>query len=432
VASKPVEQANLKWPFVVLSALLALSTVWAVYDEVVARRPWKGFQREFFALRLDHARADLKRAERRLEGAEEKSRLEAARSELLAAQQAMTGSPEQRKAYDAIVAAEEKARQVEAEAKLLLGFEKSESDAIYYLVREARREDQEGGALQARLEATNRKVDEKAKVLAEARQAHQKATEARLAYQKRLDDARASVDQIRKPVEEMKKKLAAYSSFTATIPDMEQYWIPGLPNSWGSDTVDRCHTCHAAIDRAGFSAPAEVLEAKKAGMAPSDLKIQFVVDDEVVEAYQVVHDRICEELALPSPAIPIGGNPPVAAPAPVDPAQATECRPAAAYRKWLAMSAAYCASGQRWLARTRFVLKDRKGAAIVRDPKRRGPRAQDFAHPGRTPPSDDELAGVAQACAARTWSPPSRRRSRRTSTTSGRCSAPTPGASSCW
>ena len=35
MATKPLELQSLKWPFVGLAVLLALSTLWAVYDEVV-------------------------------------------------------------------------------------------------------------------------------------------------------------------------------------------------------------------------------------------------------------------------------------------------------------------------------------------------------------------------------------------------------------
>jgi hypothetical protein len=78
MATKPLELQSLKWPFVGLAVLLALSTLWAVYDEVVPRRPWKNYQREFFKLDEAHARADLDRARKRLETPETKQKLDAA------------------------------------------------------------------------------------------------------------------------------------------------------------------------------------------------------------------------------------------------------------------------------------------------------------------------------------------------------------------
>src|SRR6185437_9130053 len=140
MAKKPLELQSLKWPFVGLAVLLALSSLWAVYDEVVPRRPWKDYQREFFKLDEAHLKSDRARAQKRLEAPETKQQLDAARAELKAASDAISGNPEQRREYDAALKAEDAARVKEAEAKLYLGFDKSEQDAVYYKLREARHE----------------------------------------------------------------------------------------------------------------------------------------------------------------------------------------------------------------------------------------------------------------------------------------------------
>src|SRR5512141_931848 len=140
MAKRPLELQSLKWPFVGLAVLLALSSLWAVYDEVVPRRPWKEYQREFFQLEESHLKADRARAQKRLEAPEAKARLDALRADADAANKAISGNPEQRREYDAAVKAEETARVKEAEAKLYLGFDKSEQDATYYKLREARHE----------------------------------------------------------------------------------------------------------------------------------------------------------------------------------------------------------------------------------------------------------------------------------------------------
>src|SRR5258708_39247266 len=101
MATKPIELQSLKWPFVGLAMLLALTTAWSVYDEVVDRRPWKKYQRDFFKLEESHLKADRERAQKRLEAPETKKRLEALRAELKAASDAISGNPDQRKAYDA-------------------------------------------------------------------------------------------------------------------------------------------------------------------------------------------------------------------------------------------------------------------------------------------------------------------------------------------
>src|SRR5258705_177324 len=163
MARKPLELQSLKWPFVGLAVLLALSTAWAVFDEVVTRRPWKNYQREFFQLEESHLKADKDRARKRLESPETKRELEKTRAKMEAAE---------------------------------------------------------------------------------------------------------------KPIREIDKRLEAYSGI-GKLPQMEQYWIENLRNSWGGPTVDRCQNCHAGINKGGFSAPWEVLEAKKANLSPADMKGQY-------------------------------------------------------------------------------------------------------------------------------------------------------------
>ncbi|HET8540020.1 MAG TPA: c-type cytochrome [Anaeromyxobacter sp.] len=393
---KPLEQVSLKRPFAVLAALIALSTAWAIWDEVGPRRPWKDYQREFFALSERHLRAELARAEKRLEAPDARARLEAARAELEAARAATGGTPEQRAAYEAVVRAERRAIQEEADAKLYLGFEKSEADAIYYLVREARHEGStEEVDHQLELAAKRKEIAARAQAFERARRSREAATDQRLAFERRVTEAQARLDALLAPVEELRKKLAAYEAFPGRLPSLEQTWIPRLPNSWGGDTVDRCQNCHMAIDRAGFSTPAEVLEARAAEMKETDFRVRYAVDPEVVSAYRAVQEKICEEVPVPSAAIPIGGNPVVAPPPPADPAKATECRPVETYRAWLSMTDAYCGVGQRPLAPARFAFRDAAGAPVVAAP--RAPRVQDFEHGS---PPGEVLERAAVACAA--------------------------------
>ena len=396
MAKQPLELQSLKWPFVGLAVLLALTSAWAVYDEVVPRRPWKNYQREFFKLDEAHLRADRERAQKRLDSPEAKKQIDGLRAELDAAEKAITGNPEQRKEYDAAVKADEDARIKEAEGKLFLGFDKSEQDAVYYLLREARHEGRakEEQELQAKFDKWQKSIDEKTKIYNDAIARHKDATAARLAFVKRRDDAKAKLDALEKPIEDIDKRLEAYSGL-GKFPQMEQYWIKPLKNSWGSETVDRCQNCHVAINKGGFSAPWEVLEAKKANLPEADMKAQYAVDGEVVDAYQKVHDAICEDAPPPPDAIPIGGAPAVAEPAPMDPAAATECRPRAAWDKWMEMAAAYCGPNAHWLAKTKTVLKDASGA-VVAEPK--GEWSGHSSNPALLAMNEKPEPVVAQAC----------------------------------
>src|SRR4051812_49214419 len=177
MATKPLELQSLKWPFVGLALLIALTTAWAVYDEVVPRRPWKNYQREFFKLEESHLKADRDRAQKRLDAPETKKQLEQLKAELKAASDAISGNAEQRREYDAAVKAEEDARVKEAEAKLYLGFDKSKQDAEYYLLREARHEGKAEAEKkhQATYDEWQRKIDEKTKIYNQTIEAHKQA-----------------------------------------------------------------------------------------------------------------------------------------------------------------------------------------------------------------------------------------------------------------
>src|SRR6267143_2342605 len=366
MARRPLELQSLKWPFVGLAVLLALSTAWAVYDEVVSRRPWKNYQRDFFKLEESHLNADRERERKRLEVPETKQQLEAARAELKAATEAISGNPEQRREYEAALKAEEAARVKEDEAKLYLGFDKSDQDAVYYKLREARHENQaaEEARLQKEFDGWQRKIDEKTRLYNEAIAAHKAATQKRLAFIQRRDSAQAKIEATEKPIREIDKRLQAFSGL-GKLPQMEQYWIENLKNSWGAPTVDRCQNCHVGINKGGYSAPWEVLEAKKANLPEADMMGQFAVDTELVDAYQKIHEALCEDVPRPPDAVPIGGYQPPAEPSPMDPAQATECRPRAAWEKWMEVAEVYCGPNARWFAKTKTVLKDAKGAVLV-------------------------------------------------------------------
>src|SRR6267154_3278227 len=398
MATKPLELQSLKWPFVGLAILLALSTLWAVYDEVVPRRPWKNYQREFFKLDETHARADLARAQKRLEEPETKKKVDAIKADLDTATKAITGSAEQRRAYDEAVKADDEARIQEAEAKLFLGFDKSKQDAVYYLLREARHEGhaKEEEELQRDYDKWQKSIDEKQKIYADAIEHHKQTTLARQGFQERKDKAQAQLDLLLKPIEDLNKRI---ETVQGKWPEMQQYWITDLKNSWGAETVDRCQNCHAAVNKGGFSAPHEVLEAKKAKMPDADMTARYALDPEVLDAYQAVHDKICEEVPPAPPAIPFGGYQTPAEPKPMEPASATECRPAAKLARWRAEAEAYCGppgSASRSILATKTVVKDDKGNPVVeKKPEYKGVAR----NPALEAEKEEREPKIAQVCA---------------------------------
>ncbi len=363
MAKKPLELQSLKWPFVGLAVLLALSSAWAVYDEVFARRPWKVYQREFFALEGSHFKADLARQEKRLSDPAMKQQYEAAKAELLAATNAITGNAEQRKAFDQAAKAEEDAKVKMDEGKLYLGFAKSEMDAAYYKTREARHEGhkEEEEKLQKEMDTWAKETAARDEVYQAAIKRHEEASKARIAFQARKEAAALALAKFDKPSADLKEKIEASSH---KWPAMEQYWIAPLKNSWGSETVDRCQNCHMGVNKGGYSAPWEVLDAKKKKLPAADFKTQYGIDDEVTDQYQAAYDKLCERVPEEPAQVPIGGFKLSPEPAPITARFAgdkEQCLSRKDYEKWLDLAEAYCGRTGRWLPKTKSYFIDNGG-----------------------------------------------------------------------
>src|SRR5438132_9627802 len=95
------------------------------------------------------------------------------------------------------------------------------------------------------------------------------------------------------------------------------------------------------------------------------MRAQFAVDPQMADAYQKIHEAVCEDVPRPPDAVPIGGYQPPAEPSPMDPAQASECRPRAVWAKRMELAEAYCGPDARWCAKAKTVPTDAKGAVLV-------------------------------------------------------------------
>src|SRR3990167_3441148 len=69
----PIEQKSHVKLYVFAVGLLVFSTVWAVYDEAIGRRPWKSYQKQFLALADKKSQQDLKNAQAALTSEEYKA-----------------------------------------------------------------------------------------------------------------------------------------------------------------------------------------------------------------------------------------------------------------------------------------------------------------------------------------------------------------------
>lgn len=362
----PVERQNLSFWFFLLSTLIALATLWSVYDEAFARRPWKRYQDKFFEVERTKAERDLAFNKKVLEAKkDELAKLENDR----AAAEREVGSP-------ASLELKKQKENLELElfdAKQNIAFAKSDLDAAYYVLRQAREhrnpeelkkaegELHEVGERIARLQGV---LDQKDSALA--------ATNNRIdAQNRKLTDLQAKIDAIRDPVNEAGRKVdAAKEEYS----HLEQYWIPKLGK------VDRCQNCHMAIDRCGYSEPWEVVEAKNRPNADDATVVKnFCITSGALASYTAIAAAFCEGDPLPDA-----------------PAADAVCQDAATLSAWEEISRLYCPGGKpgprKWWVKDGKACAPKAGVEALTA----AAKGKDFDIPYvfRTHPSRDQLLGA--------------------------------------
>jgi mono/diheme cytochrome c family protein len=257
----PIEKKKYGKIFFVVGGFFFLVSLWAFYNEFISRRSWIDFQNEFNTLELkkikteyDKAKNDLDaedaRREQIPEGTAKESELSLRRVRLKAEQAQI------RMEEDAFKNADKELglRKIKlADAKQKFGFTKADEDEIYYQWKLALEEGNADNAAKYK-----KKYYEHEDLLKELK--------------KKVDEAQAGVDEVQKTLDvyytELKKwqgmekkqydilaKLEKKrKAVEARSLDIRQAVVDDLgkggPVKWGA--VDRCESCHVAINRDGF------------------------------------------------------------------------------------------------------------------------------------------------------------------------------------
>jgi len=236
-----VEERSYGGWFFIAVICMALVMGWAIYDEAVTRRPWKKYQNRFFQMELERVEGELEDARRGLADPETARKLERLDEKIEAARARLEG-PEYTEAKRRL----EKKERLKNSLRQELVFLRSERDEAYYFWKESLHRDAEDSGWKRRyqwlvdqVEAKEAKLEEQERELREARQAVRSLNEelAGLLEQRRRMTAR------RDELLEKRKKIRRKR------PHVRQFVLPQM------DTVDRCTTCHLAVDRPGFDGP---------------------------------------------------------------------------------------------------------------------------------------------------------------------------------
>lgn len=262
----PIEKKSYtKWLFV-LGGLFFLVSNWAFYDEVISRRSWKGYQAAFNALEKKRVEEEYQKAKAAIDaddqrkdqvpetpGVEPDPAQLSLRKIRLRIEQAeiRMDSQEYKKAKDEL-----HTRKIKLDdAKQNFGFAKADQDEVFYEWKHAL---EEGEGHHEEAEKFKKKYYDLEERLQQLKQKRQVAEDSVNEVQKilsRYEDEvkkwKTAEKKILEPLAKIHKRLDAIADRSD---DIQQVVINDLGKAgvieWG--TVDRCQSCHAAINRDGF------------------------------------------------------------------------------------------------------------------------------------------------------------------------------------
>lgn len=256
----PIEKKSYTMLWFIVASLFFLFSLWAFYDEFISRRSWKGYQREFNRLELKKVEDEQEKAKQALD-AEDKRRdqltepvpedqfsLRRVRLKIEEAEVKMEGREFVR------LQDELKKRTIElSDAKQETGFAKADQDEVFYLWKHALYEGHEKESEENKKEyyELERRIAELKKAQDQKQGAVDEVQKKLDAYHDELKRWKADEKKRLEPLDKLEKKIDAIK---ARGLDIQQVVIDDLgkggPVSWGA--VDRCESCHMAINRAGF------------------------------------------------------------------------------------------------------------------------------------------------------------------------------------
>jgi mono/diheme cytochrome c family protein len=259
----PLEERNYSHIYFFLSALLALTTFWAVLDMIRIRAPWQEEQREFNRFEINDLKTKLAAAEEKFntENAESYKQLESQ----LAQAKAQLGSAEYHQAQGDSAQADLAA----GKARQQYRFIKSEADAEYYLFKEA---EYHQGKESDEYKERGKKVEDLNAKAAEWKKQWDEAEVQKAAAVGRLADMRKAVANIQNQMKAMRAEIEGLKGLMARVEDrpikikqvvMADFVRGNFRNF--VNNVDRCESCHPAATRKGF----EQVEKKSFRTHPS-------------------------------------------------------------------------------------------------------------------------------------------------------------------
>ncbi|MFQ5658643.1 MAG: hypothetical protein ACE5G5_13965, partial [Candidatus Methylomirabilales bacterium] len=184
----PDEKRSLRMIFFISSMVLVGTTVWALWDESVSRRPWIRYQTAFKQLEYNMVLKELEEARARLNQPDTQAKLQKLREELRWAEEAKKGPD-----YKAAVGDLGREKAAHAEINQELRFTRSELDEAYYWFDKARHEGEDSTGEEAEVRRLQKRESQLVPQVDAAKQS--------------LDEAKARVKKFDRRIREVEDKI---------------------------------------------------------------------------------------------------------------------------------------------------------------------------------------------------------------------------------
>jgi mono/diheme cytochrome c family protein len=242
--------------FLVASGLLVVVTLWSFWDDNFTRRPWKNYQANFYRL-------DYRKAKAAYDEEDKKLKADPAYQELAKKVKAAEDSLEKgelAKKKQALEREEKKATVRFGELDQGAKFIKSELEEAWYEYDHAVQQGRATKPYEEKIRELNQK---QAKLAPQVEAARQKREQLKEEIKKIETGVKDLKDQLAKMEAERDKWLTPIQNATIQLGPVSIYKIPNIRqialNEFDRNTfdqpvarVDRCQTCHLAINRPGF------------------------------------------------------------------------------------------------------------------------------------------------------------------------------------
>ena len=244
--------------FLLLVALLVATTLWALWQDTFSRHLWKKWKSDFYRFAISKFTDELDAENARLVEVPEYIELEA---ELEQVRQTLAGRGEEGRRLRDLEKQLGQAEIREREADLDLRIVKGEIEEAWYWVEHATHSGHSGDAEKAevhRLQGVEEITDAHYQEALAARDEIIREIETlrsrEIEIEEKLTPFRKQVDAINLQLDSVSTSM--FGRRVPRVPTIEQIVLPSFEKNnfdqW-VERVERCHNCHVAIDRAGFS-----------------------------------------------------------------------------------------------------------------------------------------------------------------------------------